>query len=520
MPSLPSVPVTPDPLTATGRKPLSAAALTASLPSPYVYREERTTYRTARLLDTYDGMLSGAQQLLVWAGEHVVWLEGQQYIAGAGKGGKTFSRQHLNPPLLQQKLSELPTLRALVPLANVDMKLRRGRLLDDEQKTVVRLEILVLRADQTFLCLYRTEALKGYEAAHALFAQYLQALLARDEPVVDTQPVASFLRQIQALAPITRAAQALDLPRPEVLPSGAGIKAVMLKELADYLLNARHNEAGIVAEVDTECLHQYRVNLRRIRSLISLFNDVLEPATQNALGERYARLMKPTNAVRDLDVLLLERKAFRAMLPEFMHAAFDHLMHRLAAKRRSAARKLNQHLTSADYMHTARALSFTLCHGNNLLSGAQADLPVEVYAQQVLTQHYTRLHKKIAVLDQDSEPDIHALRIRFKRLRYCLEFFQQVNSKTGKAQSARLRKLQNLLGDFNDCCVQIGFFQNLLSEDQRRKSTHLNTGDVEVIGALMALRHHRKEELKQQIRVQLQGIKKMQFEKSQPGEKQ
>lgn len=517
---MPSRPLPSVPSMSFGRKPLSAAALTASLPSPYVYREERTTYRSARVLDTYDGILSDAQQLLVWAGENVVWLEGQQFIAGTGKGGKTFSRQHLNPLPLQQKLAELPALRALVPLANVDMKLRQGRVLDDEQKTVVRLEILVLRADQTFLCLYRTEALKGYEAAHALFVQHLQGLLARDEPSVVTEPVANFLTQIHAIAPLTRAAQALDLPRPEPLPPGAGIKAVMLKELAEYLLMARHNEAGIVVEVDTECLHHYRVNLRRIRSLISLFNGVLEPATQKVLGERFARLMKPTNAVRDLDVLLLERKALRALLPDFMHVAFDHLMHRLAAKRRSAARKLNQHLTSADYMHTARALSFTLSHGDNLLPGAQADLPVETYAQQVLTQHYTRLHKKIAVLDQDREDDIHALRIRFKRLRYCLEFFRQVSSKSGKAQSARLRKLQNLLGDFNDCCVQIGFFQSLLAEDQRRKSVRLNTGDVEVIGALMALRHHRKEELKQQINVQLQGIKKLQFEKTQPGEKQ
>lgn len=510
MPSrpLPSVPVTPVPITTAGCKPLSTAALNAGLLSPYVYREERTTYRSARLLDTYDGMLSGAQQLLVWAGESVVWLAGKQFIAGTGKGGKTFNRQHLSPPLLQQKLSDVPSLRALVPLANVDMKLRRGRVLDDEQKTVVRLEILVLRADQTFLCLYRIEALKGYEAAHALFVQHLQALLARDELSVVNQAVTDFLQQINAVAPITRAAQALDLPRPEPLPPGSGIKAVMLKELAEYLLTARHNEAGIVAEVDTECLHQYRVNLRRIRSLISLFNDVLEPATQKALGERFARLMKPTNAVRDLDVLLLERKALRALLPEFMHIAFDHLMRRLTAKRRSAARKLNQHLTSAEYMHTARALSFTLGHGDNLLPGAQADLPVETYAQQVLTQHYTRLHKKIAVLDQDSEEDIHALRIRFKRLRYCLEFFRQVGSKSGKAQSARLRKLQNLLGDFNDCCVQIGFFQSLLAADQRRKSAHLNTGDVEVIGALMALRHHRKEELKQQINVQLREEKK------------
>lgn len=500
---MPSSTITPAPATPSFRKPLSVAALNAGLPSPYVYREERTTYRSASVLDTYDGLLTGAQQLLLWADETVAWLDHHQFIVGKGKGGKTFSRHHLSLPALQQKLDDVPALQALLPLANVDLKLRQGCLLDDEQKTVVRLEILVLRADQNFLCLYRIDALKGYEAAHALFTQHLQQLLARDEPSRVVEPVANFLKQINLLAPITRAAQALDLPRPEPLPHGAGIKAVMLKELAGYLLTARHNEAGIVADVDTECLHQYRVNLRRIRSLISLFNGVLEPDTQKALGERFSRLMKPTNAVRDLDVLLLERKALRALLPEFMHSAFDQLMQRLATKRRTTARKLTEHLTSADYMNTARALSFTLSHGDNLLPGERADLPVETYAQQVLNQHYTRLNKKIAVLDQNNEEDIHALRIRFKRLRYCLEFFRQVAIKTGKAQSARLRKLQNLLGDFNDCCVQIQFFKTLLAEDQRRKEPRLQASDVEVVGALIALRHQQKEALKQQINVQL-----------------
>ena len=53
--------------------------------------------------------------------------------------------------------------------------------------------------------------------------------------------------------------------------------------------------------------------------------------------------------------------------------------------------------------------------------------------------------------------DLHALRIRAKRLRYLLEFLQELTGKPGRLLVKRLTELQDLLGSYHDAVVAADF---------------------------------------------------------------
>src|SRR5690606_30875457 len=71
--------------------------------------------------------------------------------------------------------------------------------------------------------------------------------------------------------------------------------------IATQLQAACAAEAGIIADHDTEFLHDYRVHLRKIRSLLSLFKGVYDEALGNHLKTQFSALMAPTGKLRDLD---------------------------------------------------------------------------------------------------------------------------------------------------------------------------------------------------------------------------
>ena len=86
-----------------------------------------------------------------------------------------------------------------------------------------------------------------------------------------------------------------------------------------YLAVARQNEAGVIADIDTEFLHDYRVSLRRVRSVLSLFKGVFSPEQTDALKREFSDLMAPTGRVRDLDVYLLEKDIYFNLIPPNLH---------------------------------------------------------------------------------------------------------------------------------------------------------------------------------------------------------
>ena len=123
-----------------------------------------------------------------------------------------------------------------------------------------------------------------------------------------------------------------------------------LRAVADGTLDIASKQVdGIIADYDTEFLHDYRVCIRRVRSLLTTIKTVLAPATLAELKTQLGNMARATNELRDLDVYLLDQPELLARLPTSLRTGGEHLFDLLAKDRQAAQKATAGYLTSADF---------------------------------------------------------------------------------------------------------------------------------------------------------------------------
>jgi len=92
-----------------------------------------------------------------------------------------------------------------------------------------------------------------------------------------------------------------------------------------------------------------------------------------------------------------------------------------------------------------------------------------------------------AIDSQSADEKIHELRIEFKKLRYLIEFFVDLLPKrrTGKI-AGKIKKIQTILGNYNDYCIQIEFLSGYVDDTRVEMSKALS--------GLVAILHQKKLE--------------------------
>jgi len=81
--------------------------------------------------------------------------------------------------------------------------------------------------------------------------------------------------------------------------------------LSDIYKDMREQEAGLIANIDSEFLHYYRVNLRKARALLSQFKTVFAKDEIAHLQQGLSKVGKTTNQARDLDVYWLKVREYQ-----------------------------------------------------------------------------------------------------------------------------------------------------------------------------------------------------------------
>ncbi|WP_394558730.1 CHAD domain-containing protein [Aquipseudomonas alcaligenes] len=198
-----------------------------------------------------------------------------------------------------------------------------------------------------------------------------------------------------------------------------------LIELNVALIHARLRlEAG----TDDEALHDLRIGVRRLRSLLAPLRRVADLSPLYNAASEFGSLSAP---VRDLEVLATE-------LEQRGHAD-------LAASRRE--RLAERHAALLDSRELERLLAL-LDVWPAELRGAQHDGELRKLKSLVSS----RLHKQIQRLASAlATPgyDRHRLRLLVKRVRYACEAYPQL-CKLSKRSIAALRATQSALGDWHD----------------------------------------------------------------------
>lgn len=218
------------------------------------------------------------------------------------------------------------------------------------------------------------------------------------------------------------------------------------------LAQVHGNERGVVESQDPEFLHQMRVGIRRLRSVFSLFRDVLDDAAapQAAALRAIAAALGPA---RDWDVFVTETlPAVRPALAAHVAAeAFEAVCRKCWQFARNKAKKS---IKSNNYNKSMIVLSGWLAALGNDGGNTALQQPARDCAAQILAARHARVLKRGRRLEQRSATELHRLRIAVKQLRYATEFFAALFPGRGMATLRdRLVRLQDILGRINDAAA-------------------------------------------------------------------
>ena len=247
-------------------------------------------------------------------------------------------------------------------------------------------------------------------------------------------------------------ATAGEEPRAGDESAGSAVAADALRaELWAQYLTVRRNEEGILDDTDTESLHDFRVAVRRARSVLGQFGGVFAPEPAARLRRVLSWFGRSTGKLRDLHVYLAHEAAYRGMLSGPLAQDLAPLFDFVRRERGAALRGLADVMRSPEYEAALRR--WRECVEDPAALGPRGSEPV-------LRLAGARVAKKCrAVLEQGHRlrgradaADLHSLRIECKKLRYLLEMLADLMPEA-RAAVHGLKKLQDVLGRIQDLTV-------------------------------------------------------------------
>jgi len=434
------------------------------------------------LLDFHDEAIRSMGQALVEADRTLMLCRGDRVLTQPASRTGNFVAELCDGPVRDALLGVAP-LRSLLIIGSGRMSRAQLALIDGEGKTRARAELAILHpaGEGTPVTLAVLREVRGYGKELKALSSWLCAAPGGQDGLAGLVPL------------LFPAHQPYD-PKPKTCLTAKGAAYDAANGIIHaYLAVMRQNEAGIIADHDSEFLHDYRVALRKIRSVLSLFRAVYDEAQTDALKRRFSDLMVPTGRLRDLDVYLLERQAYYDLLPEPLHDGLTLMFDIFRQERRHEHAKLVRQLEGAEYAEDMAGLEELFADGAGPARGPDAEHPVHDYACGLIWHRYRKVCKVASAIGTDTpDAEVHRLRINCKKLRYLMELFAPIFPRARtKALIQPLRELQDNLGFFNDYVVQQGALQTFLArhpatghQDERSMAAS--------IGALIALLHQRQ----------------------------
>ena len=368
------------------------------------------------ILETFDQSLRRSGRLLLETGGllELLTADGETLSQSAQRSGSFVA--DLLDGAVKRNLEDVSSLRSMRPFVSGTLRSGTLALLDGEHKTHCRASLRVVSVgDHIRAAIVTLQGLRGYDKSLVALRNHIKhcggETLSPSKFYDDLCPGYS----------------AYD-PKPEVIidPDDTAFTAAS-DIVAAYIPVARANETGIIEDQDTEFLHDYRVALRKIRSVLDLFKGVYRDDQTRDLKARFAALMRPTGRVRDLDVYLLGRQHFQDLLPKSLHGGLDSLFEMIIVRRESEWVALSSHLASAAYQGEMENLERLFERRKKLRHGRNADLAAQEYACSLIWKRYRKICEAAKGIGSDTtDADIHLLRIQCKKLRYLMEFFGQL----------------------------------------------------------------------------------------------
>lgn len=426
---------------------LELDAIVAALSAKFVVAiGARQLVRRARL-DTFDRRLGAAGLTL----EHQTRASGERLVLRTAGGSSTVEVpvKNIRWPAMADVLPAGPVRDAIGPVAGIralmvtsDEK-RRLRGLDlhnEDTKTVARVELdepssaITADTDPSRLTVH---TLRGYDvqarrAARLLSGAGLHTVEYGENRKPSSPPKVSIHR-------------------------GAPAAELVTKTLSVHLMSMRENLPGLLADVDTEFLHDFRVAVRRSRATLKLGRPCLPEEWRTRWEPAFKGLGDLTTPVRDLDVYELDLPMMAGWLVAADPADLQPFAMHLKSHRTAERRVLVRGLKSVNFRRLIAEWDETLAEMTNSPEGSdRKQLSAAQLAERGISRAYRKVIRGGAAISPDSPAeDLHRLRKDCKDLRYVLEVCAPVVAKAPRKRAvADLKGLQDVLGRFQDSEVQ------------------------------------------------------------------
>ncbi|WP_033068460.1 CYTH and CHAD domain-containing protein [Thalassospira australica] len=228
--------------------------------------------------------------------------------------------------------------------------------------------------------------------------------------------------------------------------------------LAQGLRMILSNEVCVRQDIDVEGCHQMRVGMRRLRVALNLFKKNLPAGEAVLLRRLLKKCSKGLDDLRDWDVFLGETlPMIEARFPE--HGGIPQLRKAAEKQRAAALAAAHDMLDQPEYGQLLLLLGAWASY-SRWASGASAEqmkamaAPVSEMAEPLLDQAYNRVTKRRAQIADLTIPQLHALRLDVKQMRYGTEFFGAIyGAKKVKKFRTKLVGMQEILGQLQDAAV-------------------------------------------------------------------
>jgi len=425
-----------------------------------------------RFYETFDGLLFSDGLTLVHTSDKLALIDrvsgAERVAADAPVPPERLLAIGLDEGPLRDALVSVVDVRALLPVAQVHSRLRSLSVLDELGKTVVRLTLevpfLAIPASDRELPLRaraRLEPVRGYDQELDRIRKTLSSevgLESASEPLVD-----------EAVRAGGGTPEGVSKKVEVELRFDERTDAAAVAVLSRLLEVIEANLPGTVADIDSEYLHDFRVSVRRSRSVQRELRRAFPPELLVHWRAEFKWLQGATGPARDLDVYVLEFEDFRKLLPEAFRADLDPLLTALRNRRLTARREMVRSLRS----ERAAAL---LTEWAEFLDGLvalplddrpDAERPIGEVAGERIRAVYGRMLKMGRAIDDSSPAEAyHELRKKGKELRYLLELFGAplYPSDVVKPMIKTLKSLQDVLGRHQDREVQVAMLRSLATE--------------------------------------------------------
>jgi CHAD domain-containing protein len=213
-------------------------------------------------------------------------------------------------------------------------------------------------------------------------------------------------------------------------------------------LDGRLEEVGprvLAHETDDEAVHDLRVALRRMRTVLEIGRDVLGPFHADEVRRALRDVQRATGALRDEEVLLALLASLGVEAPD-VAAWLEGRRRRERRLRRALVRLLQSGALGGGRQLLSALLAFRI--------KPSRDKRVQKYARRAVEGARREVDRRRGARPDDPEA-LHRLRIAYKRLRYTVETFADVLPEDVAVLAQGAARMQSRLGDLHDVDVAL-----------------------------------------------------------------